>query len=92
MAQKNDLDQLMAEFYEDMALALDNVCKKIQNLQLGGPQARNDISIALSGLWAVWLEKTPADERAKYFSMGVKNISDDLIEVRMREVNREKTI
>lgn len=92
MTPNSDLEKVMAEFHEEMALALENCCKKIQNLQLGGSEARSDISVALSGLWAVWLEQCPADERAKYFSFGVKAVSDDLLEVRMREIGRAKTI
>lgn len=91
-APQTDLEKVMLEFYEYMSLSLDNCCKKLQNLQCGGPKARSDISIAISGLWAVWLEQCPAKERADYFSFGLKAISDDLMELRMREVNNGKKI
>lgn len=90
--QEKDLQEIMHEMHDEYARGLENACKKIQNLQLGGFDARSNISIAISGLWCIWLEQCPPGERMDFFNFGVRAICDDLMETRMREINGEKAI
>jgi hypothetical protein len=82
-----DLLEIAGEMREEIVRVIENACKKIQNLKLGGPDAQMIVSLVLANGWSSWLLQLTSQDRATLFQSGTQMISDDLLEKFKEEIN-----
>lgn len=82
----HDLVAIGQELREEIVRSIDNACKKVNNLKIGGPDARMLISLCLAQGWAWWLCALTSKERVELFQSGTQMISEDLLEKMQDEI------
>lgn len=67
------------ELQTEIGRAIENACKKIENLKLVSHDARAMISLCLVGSWGTWLAEMSPQEASKFYETGSKAVADDLL-------------